>query len=74
MTQLHTHNTQQWSAVPAASIEVFVRLDVLRCEDMYRFPVFSIHLVHVLLSFVFNTCVRGDVWTLRLVSTHVSVL
>ena len=41
---------------------------------MYRFPGFSIHLIHVSFSFVFNTCVRGDVLTLRLVNTHVSVL
>ena len=41
---------------------------------MYRVPGFSIHLIHVPFSFVFNTCVRGDVSTLRLVSTHVSVL
>ena len=41
---------------------------------MYRFPVFSIHLIHVSFSFVFNACVQGDVLTLRLVNTHVSVL
>ena len=36
--------------------------------------VFSEHLIHVSFSSVFNTCVRGDVLTVHLVNTHVSVL
>ena len=49
---------------------IFV-LFLLRFEDMYRLPVFPIHLIHVSFAFVFNTCIRGDVLTLRVINTHV---
>ena len=66
-----------YRGISVCSIHVvggFFVLFLLRFEDMYQFSVFSIHLIHVSFSFVFNTCVRGDVLTLRLVNTHVSVL
>ena len=65
------------SGIPVCSIHVvggFFVLFLLRFEDMYRFSVFSIHLIHVSASSVFNTCVRGDVLTWRLVNRHASVL
>ena len=73
----HSFVNTHVSGISVCSIHVvggFFVLFLLRFEHMYRFSVFSIHLIHVSFSFVFNTCVRGDVLTLRLVNTHVSVL
>ena len=73
----HSFVNTHVSSISVCSIHVVGGLFVLcllRFEDMYRLSVFSIHLIHVSFSFVFNTCVRGDVLTLRLVNTHVSVL